>query len=32
LNDAQYRHLVVLRLRRPREAASILDRLEPHGD
>ncbi len=28
LNDAQYRHLVVLRLRRPREAASVLDQLK----
>ena len=32
LNDAQYRHLVVLRLRRPREAASILARLTPKGN
>ena len=32
LSDAQYRHLVVLRLRRPREAASILARLKPNGN
>ena len=32
LSDAPYRHLVVLRLRRPREAASILARLKPNGN
>jgi len=31
LNDAQYRHLVVLRLRRPREAATVLARLKSNG-
>jgi adenylate kinase family enzyme len=28
LSDAQYGHLVVVRLRRPREAASVLDKLQ----
>lgn len=31
LNQAQYRHLVVLRLRRPREAASVLARLKQNA-
>lgn len=31
LSEAQYRHLVVLRLRRPREAASILARLKSNA-
>jgi adenylate kinase family enzyme len=31
LNSAQYGHLVVLRLRRPREAADVLDRLKRNG-
>jgi len=32
LSEAQYQHLAVLRLRRPREAASVLDRLESNSN
>jgi adenylate kinase family enzyme len=31
LNSAQYGHLVVLRLRRPRQAAGVLDHLKKNG-
>jgi len=31
LSDAQYRHLAVLRLRRPREATTVLNQLKSNG-